>query len=95
MLRKGRWKYLHFAEDNPALLFDIENDPRELSNLADDPDHADIQAGLRQQLFEILDPEAVNRQAFSDQARMIDRLGGMRMPSVPDEPTRPSAKGRS
>jgi choline-sulfatase len=77
MLRKGRWKYVHFAEGHPALLFDIENDPRELSNLADDPQHTYILAGLREQLFEILDPEAVNRQAFSDQARMIDTLGGM------------------
>jgi choline-sulfatase len=77
MLRKGRWKYVHFAEGHPPLLFDIENDPHELLNLADDPEHADSLAGLGEQLFEILDPEEVNRQAFSDQARMIDTLGGM------------------
>ena len=77
MLRKGRWKYVYFAEGHPALLFDIGNDPREVFNLADDADHANILVGLREQLFEILDPEAVNRQAFSDQARMIDSLGGM------------------
>jgi len=68
---------VYFAEGHPALLFDIENDPRELLNLADDPEHADTLAGLREQLFEILDPEEVNHQAFSDQARMIDALGGM------------------
>jgi choline-sulfatase len=77
MLRRDRWKYVYFAEGHPALLFDIENDPRELSNLADDSEHAKVLARLREQLFEILDPEAVNRQAFSDQARMIDTLGGM------------------
>lgn len=77
MLRRDRWKYVYFAEGHPALLFDIENDPRELSNLADDSEHAKVLARLREQLFEILDPEAVNRQAFSDQARMIDALGGM------------------
>lgn len=77
MLRKGRWKYVYFSEGHPSLLFDIENDPRELLNLADDPEHADILTGLRAQLFEILDPEEVNRQALSDQARMIDTLGGM------------------
>ena len=77
MLRKGRWKYVYFAEGHPPLLFDIENDPHEMFNLADAAEHANILTGLREQLFEILDPEAVNRQAFSDQARMIDTLGGM------------------
>jgi len=77
MLRKGRWKYVYFSEGHPSLLFDIENDPRELLNIADDPEYADTLSGLREQLFEILDPEKVNRQAFADQARMIDTLGGM------------------
>jgi choline-sulfatase len=27
MLRKGRWKYVYFAEGHPPLLFDIGNDP--------------------------------------------------------------------
>ena len=31
----------------------------------------------KRQLFRIMDPEEVNRQAFADQAAMIDSLGGM------------------
>ena len=40
-LRDGRWKYTH-CEVDPPLLFDMENDPHELRNLADDPAHAEI-----------------------------------------------------
>jgi choline-sulfatase len=77
MLRTGRWKYLYFAEDNPPLLFDLEADPRELVNLADSAAHTEILARLRRQLFQILDPEEVNRRAFADQAKMIEALGGI------------------
>jgi choline-sulfatase len=77
MLRRGRWKYVYFAAGNPALLFDMDSDPRELVNLADAPEYAITLVDLRNQLFQILDPEEVNRQAFSDQAKMIEALGGM------------------
>jgi len=77
MLRRGRWKYVYFSAGNPALLFDMESDSRELVNLVEAPEHALTKADLRNQLFQILDPEEVNRQAFSDQAKMIETLGGM------------------
>ena len=77
MLRRGRWKYVYFSEGNPALLFDLESDPHELRNLADEPEYGDRLTELRHQLFQILDPEEVNRQAFADQEKMIESLGGM------------------
>ena len=77
MLRKGHWKLVYFSEGHAPLLFDMEKDPRELVNLADDLVQSETLARLKQQLFEILDPEAVNRQAFADQAKMIEALGGM------------------
>jgi choline-sulfatase len=77
MLRQGRWKLVYFSEGHPPLLFDMESDPREMINLADDPAQAEILVRLTRQLFDILDPEAVNRQAFADQAKMIEALGGM------------------
>jgi choline-sulfatase len=77
MLRKGRWKYVYFAEGHPALLFDMQSDPRELVNLADDGEYIQTVKELRDQLFQILDPEEVNQQAFADQAKMIETLGGM------------------
>ena len=77
MLRKDEWKYVYFSEEHPALLFDMENDPQELINLAGDPAHLAIINALRHQLYQILDPEQVNRQAFADQANMIEKLGGV------------------
>jgi len=77
MLRQGRWKLVYFSEGHAPLLFDMEKDPREMFNLGDDPAHSETLARLTKQLFEILDPEVVNRQAFADQAKMIEALGGM------------------
>ena len=36
MIRKGDWKYIYFAGDQP-LLFNLKNDPGELRNLAGEP----------------------------------------------------------
>ncbi len=77
MLRKGRFKYVYFAEDNPPLLFDLVQDPCELDNLATDDRYVDALATARAELYRMLDPEAVNREAFADQAAMIDALGGL------------------
>jgi choline-sulfatase len=77
MLRKGCWKYVYFSEGHPALLFDMDKDPWELHNLASETGYAEILAELNNQLRQILDPEEVNRLAFADQAKMVDRLGGM------------------
>lgn len=77
MLRQGRWKLVYFAEGNPPLLFDMEQDPRELNNLAAAAEHAKTLQQMVRQLLQVLDPEAVNAQAFADQARMIAALGGL------------------
>jgi len=77
MLRKGDWKLVYFAERHPALLFNMKDDPHELINLADYPDFTGVKQEMIQALFDILDPEAVNMNAFEDQARMVEKLGGM------------------
>ena len=77
MLRQGPLKYVHFAEGHPPLLFDLSNDPRELNSLAADSARAGDLGHMRALLESILDPEAVNRQAFADQAAMIEALGGL------------------
>jgi choline-sulfatase len=39
MIRKGRYKFIHYVGFEPEL-FDLEVDPEETVNLAEDPDHA-------------------------------------------------------
>ena len=77
MLRDHRYKYIYHV-DAPAQLFDLNADPAELKDLAAKADAetqvllADYEAKLRQ----ILDPEAVDREAKADQLRRIESLGG-------------------
>lgn len=42
MLRWGKWKYIYWQYGAIAQLFDVEKDPGELHNLADDPAHHDV-----------------------------------------------------
>lgn len=50
-LRSPRWRYTEWADGAQGReLYDHDNDPRELTNLADDPAHAEIVAQLSRQL---------------------------------------------
>ena len=75
MLRKGRWKYHHYIGYEPEL-FDLESDREELHDLAADPAHAETRAMMERELREICDPDAVDRTAKADQARLIESHGG-------------------
>lgn len=47
VIRDERWKYVHFATDAsvlPPLLFDLEADPEQVSDLSTDPGHASVVA---------------------------------------------------
>ena len=77
MLRDRRYKYIYHVA-GPAQLFDLENDPDEVNDLARQPD-ARARRLLREyeaQLRAQLDPEAVDRRAKADQQRKIESLGG-------------------
>ena len=76
MLRKGRWKYHYYVRFRPEL-FDLETDPEELNDLAQDPTHAGTLAEMEAALRLICDPEAVDTQAKKDQRAMIARYGGV------------------
>jgi choline-sulfatase len=75
MIRNGRFKYIHYVGYTP-MLFDLNEDPEELHDLAADSSFKDTLAACEAKLREILDPEAVDRRAKADQHAMIERLGG-------------------
>lgn len=66
MVRKGRYKYVHYTGCAPEL-FDLESDPEELHNLAGEPDSTPVLAALEALLRGTLDPEATDRSAKQDQ----------------------------
>lgn len=76
MLRKGRWKYIHYVRHEPEL-FDLKADPQELVNRAQDPQCQTVLDDLRAELYRICDPEAMDALAKQDQQAMIERLGGV------------------
>ena len=75
MVRKGNWKLVYYVGHAPQL-FDLAEDPREKVNLAGRKETVAIQADLESELRRIVDPEAADALAFSDQAQRIEQLGG-------------------
>jgi len=75
MVRRGRWKYVHYVGMAPQL-FDLESDPHEGRDLGGDPGHADVRRMMEAELRRIVDPEAASAQAFADQQARIDAHGG-------------------
>jgi arylsulfatase A-like enzyme len=60
-VRRGRWKLLRYPEVNMTQLFDLEADPYETKNLADDP----AQAERVKELMSLL---AEEQKRFGDKA---------------------------
>lgn len=50
MIRVGPWKYTCWAHDIPEL-YNLESDPDELHNMAEDPQYAGQAAQLRSRLL--------------------------------------------
>jgi choline-sulfatase len=75
MLRRGRWKLIHYVGFAPEL-FDLAADPEETCNLAENPAHAGVLADLDAALRRMLDPISTDARAHADQRRLVQRLGG-------------------
>ncbi|MEM9358630.1 MAG: sulfatase-like hydrolase/transferase [Pseudomonadota bacterium] len=77
MVRWGDWKYIYYA-GRPAQLFNLATDPSETNDLglSDSDEAIAARADGERRLRDIGDPEAVNAEAFADQRRRIDALGG-------------------
>lgn len=68
VLRGEKWKYVHFGGGLPPLLFDLENDPGELNNLAGDPAYAFLRLEYAEKLLDW-------RAEHLDQSLALSALG--------------------
>lgn len=78
MVRWDKWKYVHYVGVVPQL-FNLDDDPHELTDLATETNDSRVTNALiegRRRLYEICDPEEVNKQCFADQKNRIEELGG-------------------
>ena len=75
MIRKGRYKYIHYVGYAPEL-FDLESDPEEEHNLVGDPLYVDVERDYAAALRAMIDPEEIDRQANAAQKEMIEKAGG-------------------
>ncbi len=66
MVRDGRFKLIRSLED-PDLLFDLEADPRELTDLSGAPEYEDTVARLGASLDARVDLVAVGRRVLASQ----------------------------
>ena len=67
-LRHDRWKYVH-CELDPPMLFDLENDPNELQNLATEPDYHSTAATFAEAVRRLWDMQAYDAEVRQSQAR--------------------------
>lgn len=75
MLRKGAYKLVSYAS-YPPQLFDVEEDPDELNDLAQDANAQPILNELSAELQKICDPVQTDAQAKADQLKLMERRGG-------------------
>jgi choline-sulfatase len=75
MLQDKHHKYVHHV-DLPPELFDLENDPDELANRAEEPDQQPVLGLWTQRLNALCDPREVDQRAKSRQNALIDFFGG-------------------
>ena len=75
MLRHENWKLIVYPGFR-SQLFDLNEDPYELNDIALDEKFSDVVLKLNQILNSILDPDEVNKIAFKDQETKIRELGG-------------------
>ncbi len=52
MIKLDAWKYVYYHDYEQEELFNLDQDPSELRNLADQPEHAALVAELRKKVFE-------------------------------------------
>lgn len=75
MVRHRDYKYIYYVGCEPQL-FNIKEDPNELTDLAQNPDYADVLTQMDKKLREFIDPEAADKQCRKEQAERLSLHGG-------------------
>ena len=70
MVRRGPHKYVHGESDAP-MLFDLEQDPDELTNLAGRTEHAATEAALRAEVYAQWSPARLAEEVVESQKRRL------------------------
>ena len=68
MIRRGRYKYV-YSDPDPEQLFDLKNDPKELNNLAGQPDYQALRRDFQAELLQHWDKDTLHRQVLDSQRR--------------------------
>lgn len=68
MIRRGRYKYVTSAVD-PEQLFDVQNDPEEVVNLAESSEHQALMAAMRAEAAERWCSDTIREQVIASQKR--------------------------
>jgi choline-sulfatase len=75
MIRKGKYKFITYVDYEPEL-FDLDQDPEETHNLAQEPAYAEVVRQYDEILRGMVNPEALDEQAFRDQCALVEQCGG-------------------
>ena len=75
LIRKGPFKYVHYV-GMPPQLFDLDSDPQETRDLAREPGYAGLVSDCEAVLRRVVDPDAADALAKSDQRGRIEAFGG-------------------
>ena len=70
MVKKGPWKYM-YLEGVDTLLYNLDDDPNEINNLAGDEAHREIENELRTIALRNWDPEQLRKDIRKSQERRL------------------------
>ncbi|MGH3065148.1 MAG: choline-sulfatase [Gaiellaceae bacterium] len=94
MIRRARWKLIHTASD-PDQLFDLESDPEELRNLAEDAGHAKVVDDFRADVARLWDLGAIDRDVRESQQARLTVFRALQQGTIHPwdfQPARPAAE---
>ncbi len=80
MVTDDRWKFIHAEGGFPPMLFDLQNDPKELNDLGRDPAYGEAVAACYDKLFEWA-RRCAQRTTVSDR-QLLDRRGKTRRKGI-------------